>query len=59
MMKNMSLGRIQFQIFETTRPNKQRVHLHPLHPIVWRHCSFYAQEFAGSLFEIFFLEKRC
>ena len=37
MMKNLSLGRIQFQIFETTRPNKQRMHLHP---IVWRHCSF-------------------
>ena len=26
------------QYYETTRPKKQRVHLHPLHPLVWRLC---------------------
>ena len=25
-------------LFSTTRPKKQRVHLHPLHPLVWRLC---------------------
>ena len=28
-------------LFSTTRLKKQRVHLHPLHPLVWRLCVYF------------------